>query len=190
METRKNVLTTTFGSRLYGLHTETSDYDTYTVYTDPNTNSYKAKHKINGLEDDFTVTLPKFMTMCNAGVPQALEALFSPYKEINPNYAAFLNGYRVDLNEARMRYRRTIKSFGFIIENNEIVDMHPEFKKRRHAYRLILNLNDLMVHRRFNSAMAPKEIEYANYGASLNYEDHYSMVMEDMGLAQIGELHI
>lgn len=124
------ALTTTHGSRLYGLAHANSDQDTYTIFTDaPDNLRFQS---IKGADDQFWISLDQFLLLCADGTPQALEAMFSPMATCTPLMAAYRGAYRASLSAMRMKYRRTITNFA---EGDTL-------KKRRHALRLALNLTD------------------------------------------------
>lgn len=85
------------------------------------------------------------------GAPQALEALFSPVSEIEPGWEAFFAGLRPGIDSARATYRRTIRNFGFGNGGRTgAAERTDPVKLRRHALRLIYNLDDLVRRGRFN----------------------------------------
>lgn len=143
----ETLFKTIHGSNLYGLAHENSDEDYYTVLANrPKRRSRYAKQTIVDGIDSMVVDLSTFTRYADMGVPQALEAMFAPTAEIDV-IEEFRWHYRANLPNARDRYCRTIKSFA----------LGDTFKKRRHAFRLCLNLTELMERGRFNPTLTPIE---------------------------------
>lgn len=137
------LMRTIHGSRLYNLHSENSDYDYYTVINTKRTRRAKyAKQSIVGNRDSVVVDLGTFMMLCDKGVPQALEAMFSPVAEFD-RLSALRNGYRAG-GRARDTYQRTIDNF--------LLSDDP--KRHRHALRLSINLRDILWYGRFNPRLS------------------------------------
>lgn len=147
------LLKTLHGSRLYGLSTPESDFDWFTVVSKVRTNRRKyAKQTLKGSQDNNVVDLSTFMLGCEKGVPQYLEAMFSPLDTVNG--LPFRSSYRAG-TEALNTYLRTMKSFC----------MADTYKTRRHAVRLAFNLRDLARYGRFNPVLTSEQRHYANlYG--------------------------
>lgn len=151
------IFSTVHGSRLYGLETETSDYDMFTVTTST-TRKARQRVSLSGV-DSVTVGLDTFIRRCNEGSHQSVEALFSPLKIWGMNESArmwrhYLEGMRITSPDAYAKYERTIKSFCF-----------GNFKLRRHAGRLALNLADLRVEGKFNPMLSPASKRYIGLAA-------------------------
>lgn len=143
---------TIHGSKLYNLDHKDSDTDYYTVIpTRPRRRKKYAKQTIKDGLDSMVIDLSTFRVYCDMGVPQALEALFSPVPEVD-HIDDFRNSYRIDTGAVVERYRRTIKSFS----NGE------DFKKRRHALRLALNLTEAVETGRFNPRLSPADVVFVN----------------------------
>lgn len=168
---------TTHGSRLYGLATENSDWDFYTVVTKKQTDTRYgrqtraryAKQKIIGSEDSMVIDFGTWVEQCRSGVPQALEAMFSTMSvgddRIHDFRTAFVAG-----TEVYERYLRTIKSFA-LSEDEGI-------KKRRHALRLALNMRDMGMTGRFNPTLSLSDALYITGLASKTYEEVYELALE------------
>lgn len=163
---RHVLFKTVHGSHLYGLSHAGSDYDYYTVVAKSPTNrrAKYAKQTIIGDEDSMVVDFGTWVDMCKAGVPQALEAMFSDmplYDEIGPFRASFRVG-----TEVYERYFRTIKSFALSEDEG--------FKKKRHALRLALNLNEMGATGRFNPTLSTRDAVYITERAkSRSHSDVY-----------------
>lgn len=156
---RETLYKTIHGSRLYGLAHAGSDEDFYTVVTKVETDtrfgrqtrSRYAKQTIIGQEDSMVVDFGTWVEMCKSGVPQALEAMFSAMPVGDDRLSDFRASFRVG-TEVYERYLRTIKSFA--------LSEDPGFKKKRHALRLALNLNEMGRTGRFNPTLSDKDAAY------------------------------
>lgn len=161
---------TIHGSRLYNLHHAESDYDYYTVVDKvKNKKARYATHKIVDGVDSVVVDLGTFMGLVDKGVPQALEACFSQCAEIDR-----IEDLRKGVHAGSAvwgTYLRTIKSFA----------LQDDFKHRRHALRLALNLRDLRRYGRFNPSLTEEQIEMISSMART--DSAYEFAMEiGMGL--------
>lgn len=191
------LLLTRGGSHLYGLNHAGSDEDFYRVM--PDEHYWKAIGKrptgnpkvlanqtiIDGI-DQMIVSEKTFHIFCFEGAPQALEAMFSQ-QPILDKIPAFRNDYFGGLNLDHMcgRYMRTIKTFAY-----------GDFKKRRHALRLSLNLREAQdLQGRFNPTLSAENIEYITrlagstpkeFIAALT-EINYFTIEEDWNWAEIEE---
>lgn len=139
------IFSTVHGSHLYGLAHDESDLDVYEVYEGK---SRTLRHAIVGDLDRVRGTLEGFLIRAYSGSHQSVEALFSKHKVYEPGmeekYGAFLDGLYIEGGEVYAKYERTIKKFSF-----------GDFKKRRHACRLALNLHDLRKYGRFDPTLTP-----------------------------------
>jgi predicted nucleotidyltransferase len=170
---RLTLFKTVHGSHLYGLAHAGSDNDYYTVVTKKEvdtrfgkqTRSRYAKQKIDGTEDSMVVDFGTWVEMCKSGVPQALEAMFSTMP-MEDSIADFRASFRVG-TEAYDRYLRTIKSFALSEDNN--------FKKRRHALRLALNLQEIGRTGRFNPTLSKEDARYIGNMSYKGNEDVYGL---------------
>lgn len=141
------LLDTVHGSHLYGLAHPRSDVDRYVVVDRRPAGHRKARwvrHTVIGSNDVTVTDLSSFLSMCDAGVPQALEAMFAPRPQVDI-IPYFRSGYRAGVWTTAETYRRTITSF---------IDGDSP-KVRRHALRLAHNLTELMATGRFNPVLAP-----------------------------------
>lgn len=153
----KLLFSTPHGSRLYGLHHAESDFDRFEVY---GWNKGKAKQNITGDQDVTRTSLDRFLRGCEKGVPQFLEAMYSRQATVNEIEYITAN-YHPDMTMVRDTYMRTIKSFWMYgVENDD-------FKRRRHAWRLQMNLHEMEGNfGRFNPTLAPGLIKAINFYAS------------------------
>jgi hypothetical protein len=136
----KVLFKTVHGSHLYGLESENSDRDFYTVVLrERRGRKYKyAKQTVTGDVDNMTVDVGTWLLMCEKSVPQALEAMFSP-KPLVDELSALRNSYRVG-GTMRDTYLRTMENF---VQSGDD-------KRKRHALRLYLNLKQASRYGRFN----------------------------------------
>jgi hypothetical protein len=151
------IFRTVHGSHLYGMAHEDSDMDIYEVYEGQGThlNQTITEHGL----DICVGTLEAFTRRANSGSHQSAEALFSPVKEFTSEgaarYGAYLAGFRITGSEVFAKYERTIHKFCF-----------GDFKRRRHAARLALNLADLRLYGRFNPRLTQANIEAITFVAA------------------------
>lgn len=137
---------TIHGSKLYGLSHKGSDDDFYVITpTRRVSKQINAKQRIDGLNDVTTMDFASFVTLCNRGVPQSLEAMFSKKAE-SPFFEDYRQAYFASDPEVIHTYMRTIKSFSLSTKD--------PFKRKRHALRLALNLEELIYTGRFNPTMS------------------------------------
>lgn len=152
---RQILFSTPHGSHLYGLAHAGSDRDTYTVVTRAphvaqRSRARFAKQTINGEDDEFVIDLSTFLLLCEKGVPQALEAMWSqsPTEDL---IGALRGSYRASTHVIPT-YLRTIKSFS----------RAGDFKRRRHALRLALNARDILRYGYFNPLLEAEQIRLIN----------------------------
>lgn len=129
------ILYTEHGSYLYGLNHSGSDFDTYEVVLTGCT-----RQRVVGRFDLTTVTLRDYLKQVEKGVPQALEALFSPVKQVEPEWAAYFEALRPGYYSTVATYQRTIRNF-LAGETS---------KKWKHAVRMSFNLQDFQAKGVFN----------------------------------------
>lgn len=167
----RTILYTEHGSRLYGLADEHSDYDTYRVVT--GLEKRYAKQRVEGDQDATVIHLDRFIEQVGKGVPQAMEALHSRESYVDPGYRALLGNMRPSSYKVYDTYRRTALNFGL---------GRADFKHRRHALRLALNLRDYMRAERFNPRLNPSQVafvnRYARYDHPLSYEELLRSLLE------------
>lgn len=162
---------TIHGSHLYGLATADSDLDYYTVIPRVKQSRAKyAKHSIRDGLDSMTVDFSTWLRYCDTGVPQALEAMFSQVPEVDL-LTDFRASYRIDTASVVGTYKRTILNFS----------RGEKSKQRRHAVRLIFNLNDLLEHGRFNPTMTDSDILLANMIMSWPEDEYFEYVDNYLG---------
>lgn len=147
---------TVHGSHLYGLAHAGSDDDFYIVVdTVPKNKIRYAKQSIVDGVDSTTVDWGTWVNMCQSGVPQALEAMFSQKALYEaPGIREFRSAFRMG-SQARDKYYRTMDNF--LAEPNE--------KKNRHALRLALNLRDGLRYGWFNPTLTSKQKIWVTYHA-------------------------
>lgn len=152
------IFTTIHGSHLYGFAGPDSDRDTYTVTT----SSRRASHRQSGQDDNVTIGLDRFLEYAWTGSHQACEALFSPYKVWHSRrfLEPMLDGMRIGGAEVLAKYRRTITKFAHA----------DDFKRRRHACRLWMNMQDLRAYGRFDPVVRQPDIAWMNALATGPYD--------------------
>lgn len=154
MANLKTIFKTEHGSHLYGLNVETSDKDYYRIYDFP-WKKYRPKKQVAQILDenlDITETsLDRFEGMCFHGTPQALETLFSPednWIEYDESWYDIRNyihlGTKYFREEIKETYKRTVSNFF----------LRDDFKKNRHALRLMHNISDFMRDGIFNPRLS------------------------------------
>lgn len=153
------LLSTPTGSRLYGTAHDGSDYDTFEVYT----GKKKMRQLIQGDQDRIRASYDQFFKGLSVGVPQYLEALWSPLHTVN-RVPWLTAGFVPDYGATTSRYLRTIKSF-WLSEQGAL------YKRRCHAVRLYLNLLDLLEHGKFCPVLTEKQIEFCE--AYVLFERNY-----------------
>jgi hypothetical protein len=137
---------------LYGLSRPDSDYDTFEVY---GYSKFRGKQRVADGLDYTRQSYDRFMRYCERGVPQYLEAMFSQRAEVD-NWPWPRTTYRPGMTMVRETYRRTVKNFWLDgVENGN-------FKKRRHAARLLLNLKDMEAQGWFNPTLTPEQVQKVN----------------------------
>lgn len=102
---------------------------------------------VDGIDTN-RVTLEQFQKSIAKGVPQAVEALYSPYAEFDPQWETYFRSLRPGW-ELVQTYRRTINNFGLhwggrhgsALERAKTTD---KVKLRRHALRLCVNLSEFV----------------------------------------------
>lgn len=161
MPEREILLQTPHGSHLYGTSHSESDFDIFTVVTKKpygvhNSKQKYAKQRIKDGIDETVVDMSTFMAGAARGVPQYLEALFSPIAnidQITELRKSYFAGY-----EVIPRYLRTIKSFSY---DTRVGGK----KKKRHALRLGLDARDILRYGRFNPRLSSGLAEELQYWA-------------------------
>jgi hypothetical protein len=163
------IFKTIHGSRLYGWERSSSDYDWFVV-TD--SVAPKARQRVVGNVDMTTVGMNAFLIRALGGSHQSVEAMFSPYKQWNPEFLhlkPFIDSTVVCGSAVYAKYERTIKKF-----------CYGNTKSRRHAARLSLNLADLRESGRFNPAMSQNDIDFCTKMATrLEGEELWQTLIEE-----------
>lgn len=163
------IFSTVHGSHLYGLAHADSDLDVYYVYEGTGT---KLSQSMAGQDDSVRGSLDAFLQRAYTGSHQSVEALFSERKEYAPGmyekYGHMLDNLYIGGAEVYAKYERTIKKFS-----------HSEdFKRRRHACRLSLNLHTLRNYGRFNPELSQPAITLCdNYARVLKGEELWYALM-------------
>lgn len=148
----RTLLETPHGSRLYGLHHKHSDFDRFMVVEDNPTKKIRyAAQTVTGTHDLVVCDLSTFILYASRGVPQYLEAMWTPCPTVdripdlrmsfNPNYYQTLD-----------TYQRTADNF-YLKGTDQGSD-----KLLRHAYRLVLNILDYRIEGIFNPRMTHDQV--------------------------------
>lgn len=163
---------TLHGSRLYGLAHADSDEDWFTVVakkegtTSHTRKKYARQSIIDGIDSN-VVDFGTWMVGCANGVPQYLEAMFSDMATFD-TLGEFRSSFYVT-HGAYERYFRTIKSFALAEEDG--------IKRRRHALRLALNLQEIGRYGRFNPTLSPEDKAYITDMATKSHSDVYGLAL-------------
>lgn len=134
------LFATVHGSYLYGTAHENSDLDFYVVVQEGK-NSQKV---YDDNTDVLKVSLEKFLSLVNAGSHQAVEALYSPYKVMNPDnpYYYLINALHPSRSAFMRKSLSAASSFRHRLE--ETTDTKKAEKYARHARRLEKSAVDMM----------------------------------------------
>lgn len=169
----KTLIKTLHGSHLYGLSTPESDVDYYEVYRFLN-QRYRpkklAQQNISDNIDSFRVERDRFHNFCIKGVPQAIEVLYAPEDAIiyaDEEWYSFVDLIKEDvlnnLSEVLETYKRTALNF-----------WKDDQKKKRHAYRLLCNAEQLRFTGRMDARLSEENIAAVNfYVNSYDSEDRF-----------------
>lgn len=178
------IFTTIHGSHLYNLAGPHSDVDTYTVTTSANRAVQRASRNPDGsVSDTVTIGWDMFLSHAFSGSHQAVEALFSPFKVWHSHkyLEPMLDDMRVAGRDVLTKYERTVTKFAHA----------DDFKRRRHACRLWLNLQSLRWDGRFDPRMTPDEIAWATELATADVDrDQLALLLRE-GRSALGSfLHL
>lgn len=173
------LLKTIHGSTLYGLNHANSDEDFYvvtpTVRVARQARKNNARQTINGNLDTTYVDFKTFTRLSNEGVPQALEAMYSR-KSVSEFFEDYRQGYFSSDPVVIHTYMRTIKSFS-------LTEKDP-FKRRRHALRLALNLEEILYTGRFNPTLTPSNASRITQYAGFD-DDKYFRELKAMSPIEV-----
>lgn len=138
------------GSHLHGFAHAGSDRDFFEVHDrlfDGAAVRRRPRQQIVGDHDTVSMDLSRFMVLCAAGSPQALEAMFAPDWACEVDLLrALRQGFRADPGVVRDVYRRSIRA----------AEATGTAKGHRHARRLALNLDELLATGRFDPTVAER----------------------------------
>lgn len=148
------IMRTIHGSRLYDLASPTSDYDWFTIHSTlrPEDQIIKGENY-----DHHIHSADAFTKQILIGSPMALEALASPYQEwhnesLRPFYESLTPNSRKTRQNFQKISRRLAYHTGARAQN-----------KRRHAIRLLWELDDFMKTGQINPILSQSQIERLNY---------------------------
>ena len=163
---KKIVFKTVHGSRLYGLSHKDSDEDYYVVTDDADGKLRPLQTIVDGI-DTMRLSFSAFEKMAIKGVPQVLEAMFSKLTTGDP-IEAYRKGYRASDPQVVDTYMRTIKNFA----------LSEHFKRRRHAIRLVMNLNDILRTERFDPTLTPEEAILITQKTNTSFDEYVDYINE------------
>lgn len=151
------LLETPHGSHLYGLANADSDLDSFKVIADnPTVKGKYARQKIYEIDgdtyDETLTDMSTFALYAGKGVPQYLEAMWSQQTTVDEIHEWRMS-FSPDYYRTQDTYVRTIRNF---------YDK-PEFKRKRHAYRLVMNLLDFRSEGIFNPTLNEEELEHLQW---------------------------
>lgn len=161
------VLSTVHGSNLYGLAHDKSDKDTYLVLSD-RTGSTSPTQIIHGEDDHLIIGFSNFMKQIYKGVPQALEAFYSPLAEVD-KISAYRSNYFCNSDQVVNTYLRTIKSFS--------LDERHSYKYKRHALRLTFNLNSILTNGMFSPVLTEEQKRVCRSVENLTSDEYYDTLI-------------
>ena len=161
-----SVLETIHGSHLYGLAHASSDVDSYLVLLEPKGFAKQVKH---GDDDSLVISLDRFVEQIGLGVPQALEALWSPVAEIPREWRPFLSSLQPGRSDTIQRFRRTIVNFALCRggRTGAAARQISQVKLHRHALRLLLELEDFCEHGHFSPTLTPDRVGWVKKTAEM-----------------------
>lgn len=129
------------GSRMYGLEHDASDYDYYEIWSEAPSSRNKTLQTITGDDDVTRVSLNHFLFLAMNGSHQALDAMFTPYAEID-KISALRENFSAGFN--------VLVDFERII--TELTNQNLP-KKRLHAARIAYNMKELAETGRYNPVL-------------------------------------
>jgi hypothetical protein len=157
---------TKHGSHLYGLNHADSDEDFLIVRPTKRTlRKNNAKQTIIDNLDTTEMDFATFARLAAEGTPQSLEAMFAQNPEVS-HIEFFRRSFHATGREVRERYGRTIKKFA----------LSENFKQRRHALRLCLNLRQLLERDSFNPRLSPVQAKEISELAAADDSTYYAGV--------------
>ena len=149
LEGKTVLLLTPTGSRLYGTHRPDSDHDFWAVVLE----GVKPSHKVVGEEDVAVIPLKHFQEMLNKGVPQALEALWSPQAQFHAQWESYMKALQPNVWSAK--YRHLAKQGEKVVQ-----------KERMHKARLSLQWLQMAAFGKFNPTLEGELLELVKFAAN------------------------
>lgn len=157
------ILRTVFGSHLYGMNHAGSDVDYIEVVMPEEGEQLRNTHSVTSDLDVARFEFGSFIQQCFHGTHHALEALFSEKATVHE-----LVGFR----EAYRPGTEVIHTYMDAIKQLHGAGMSGDFKRRRHAIRLTLNLNELLEKGKFNPTLSEEQIEFVNAIANRTLDEY------------------
>lgn len=181
------ILVTQHGSHLYGTNRPGSDVDLYEIYDFPWQN-YRPKKQafqtITDQEDRSRFSLERFTSICHKGVPQSLEALFSP-EEAWEFFTKEWYDIRAEITESiQPNWATVMDTYGRTAKNFFDKD---DFKKNRHALRLCHNAADFKQYGQFSPRLSNELIKEITRIAELPWRQREE-VFKDLFFSVFGDI--
>lgn len=173
------IFSTVHGSHLYGLAGPNSDVDSFTVTT---SDARHARQNKIGEADSTFIGWDTWLEYVFSGSHQSVEALFSRRKvwtddDVRRAYEPMLDGMRITGGDVLAKYGRTVTKFAHA----------QDFKRRRHACRLWLNMQDLRWDGRFEPEMTDREKLWATELATADIDGPTLCLLLWQGRGALGD---
>lgn len=164
----------------------------------------KTTHKITGDDDVTVVSLSSFLNQCWEGVPQALEAMFS--QDATSAMVDYQKKYRLNTPRFAVTHGRTLKNFARLgvedetaremlaptesemfnkhvresakLKKPQRVELNGMLKYRRHAMRLLLQLEQGLENGYFNPRLSDAQRAYVVETGDLSDVEFATRMME------------
>lgn len=159
---KKVAFGTVHGSHLYGMSHAGSDEDFYLV-TFPQSQHYNKTEQtiVNGI-DTVSVNIKHFVELANTGSHQALEAMFSN-QSVGDDLKPYRDNFHVGTNIYNI-YEETVRKFA----------LSDNFKRKRHALRLVHNLNEMIETGRFNPTLSPEIVDDISKKTNATADEYFT----------------
>lgn len=172
------ILWTPFGSRLYGLEHEGSDYDRLFLIKD--TEGVSNHQVIEGDDDTTKITFNSFLRSLEKGSHTMLELKYSPFMVIRPDMDEHTRGlltmvkaYKPGSRAVQDSFASTLRHSLFLYHKNVDDAVEKRIKKRLHALRIAHELNDFTSTGALHPHLDTKTGNYLREAARLDTRDYY-----------------